>query len=196
MMNFPLELRFKLLAIAQQIAVRDSSGQLLCYVKQKAFKLKEAVTVFGDEAQTRPLYKIEADRVFDISAKYHIEDMAGQPVGMIKRHGMRSFWRTHYEVQRDDRHIFDIREENPWVKVADGFFSEIPVVGMLSGYLFHPAYRVVDSVTGNTVMRAEKRAAFFEGLYTIESLGPMSDDDARLGMLSILMMLVLERQRG
>ena len=61
-MNFPLELRFKILAIASQIAVRDASGNLLCYVKQKAFKLKEAVTVFGDEEQTRPLYTIKADR--------------------------------------------------------------------------------------------------------------------------------------
>ncbi len=51
--------------------------------EQKAFKLKEAVTVFGDEEQTRPLYTIKADRVFDISAQHNIDDMAGQPVGMI-----------------------------------------------------------------------------------------------------------------
>ncbi len=195
-MNFPLELRFKILAIASQIAVRDASGVLLCYVKQKAFKLKEAVTVFGDEEQTRPLYTIKADRVFDISAQYNIDDMAGQPVGMIKRHGMRSFWRSHYEVQRAGHQIFDIREENPWIKVADTVFGEIPVVGILSGYLFHPAYRLTDAVSGNTVLRAEKRPAFFEGVYTIEALGAMSDDDERLGMLSILMMLLLERQRG
>src|SRR3954468_1128541 len=71
-MNFPLELRFKLLAISSQISVRDASGHLLCHVKQKAFKLKEEVTVFGDEAQTRPLYRINADRVIDISAQYQI----------------------------------------------------------------------------------------------------------------------------
>lgn len=195
-MNFPLELRFKILAIASQIAVRDASGILLCYVKQKAFKLKEAVTVFGDEEQTRPLYTIKADRMLDISAQYNIDDMAGQPVGMIKRHGMRSFWRSHYEVQRDGIRVFDIREENPWIKVADTAFGEIPVLGILSGYLFHPAYRLTDAVSGTAVLRAEKRPAFFEGVYIIESLGAMSQDDERLGMLSILMMLLLERQRG
>lgn len=195
-MNFPLELRFKILAIASQIAVRDAGGILLCYVKQKAFKLKEAVTVFGDEEQTRPLYTIKADRVFDISAQYNIDDMSGQPVGMIKRHGMRSFWRSHYEVQRNGMKVFDIREENPGIKVADAVFGQIPVVGMLSGYLFHPAYRLTDALTGTTVLRAEKRPAFFEGIYIIEALGAMSQDDERLGMLSILMMLLLERQRG
>ena len=66
-MNFPLELRFRIVAISAQASLRDASGHLLCYVKQKAFKLKEAVTVFGDEAQQRPLYHINADRVLDIS---------------------------------------------------------------------------------------------------------------------------------
>lgn len=195
-MNFPLELRFKILAIASQIAVRDASGNLLCYVKQKAFRLKEAVTVFGDEEQSRPLYTIKADRVWDISAQYNIDDMAGHPIGMIRRHGMRSFWRSHYEIQRNGLQVFEIREENPWIKVADAALGEIPFLGILSGYVFHPAYRLTDAVTGNVVLRAEKRAAFFEGLYTIEALGVMSDDDERLGMLSILMMLLLERQRG
>ena len=49
-MNFPLDLRFKLLAIASQIAVTDAQGQLVYYAKQRAFKLKEAVTVFADAA--------------------------------------------------------------------------------------------------------------------------------------------------
>jgi hypothetical protein len=53
-MNYPLDLSFKLLALASQIYVRDSQGNLVFYVKQKMFKLKEAITVFGDEAQTQP----------------------------------------------------------------------------------------------------------------------------------------------
>ena len=47
MMNFPLTLNFKKLALSPQISVTDASGRLLFYVKQKAFKLKEAVTVFA-----------------------------------------------------------------------------------------------------------------------------------------------------
>ena len=54
-MNYPLQLSFKILAIARQLSVTDTTGRLVFYVKQKAFKLKEAVTVFADAEQTLPV---------------------------------------------------------------------------------------------------------------------------------------------
>ena len=114
-MNFPLDLRFKILAIAAQIYVRDSAGHIIAYVKQKAFKLKEDVTVFGDEAQTRPLYRIRADRVIDIAAQYQIEDTSGAELGTVKRRGMRSLWRAHYEVRRGGQPVMTFEEEYAWV---------------------------------------------------------------------------------
>ena len=47
-MNYPLDLSFKILAIAPQISVSDANGALVLYVKQKAFKLKEDVTIYAD----------------------------------------------------------------------------------------------------------------------------------------------------
>ena len=73
-MNFPLDLSFKKVALNPQVSVRDASGNVVLYTKQKAFKLKEAVTVFADEAQTRPLYTINADRVLDFNARYNIAE--------------------------------------------------------------------------------------------------------------------------
>jgi uncharacterized protein YxjI len=67
-MNYPIHFSFKILAIASQIYIRDSSGNLLAYVKQKLFKLKEDINVFGDEGQTQLLYNIKADRVLDFSS--------------------------------------------------------------------------------------------------------------------------------
>lgn len=195
-MNFPLDLRFKILAIASQIYVRDSMGHVICYVRQKAFKLKEEVTIFGDEAQTRPLYKIHADRVIDISAQYRIDDMTGREIGTVKRRGMRSFWRAHYEVHRGGQQVLAIQEENAWVKVADGFLREIPILNLFAGYLFHPAYRVTRTDSGAVALRVQKQAAFLEGRFKIDATGPLSEDDERLGVLSILMMLLLERARG
>lgn len=86
--------------MAPQISVTDASGALLFYVKQKAFKLKESVTVFRDAEQTQPLYRIAADRVLDISAQYRIDEEGGAPLGVLQRRGMRSLWRAHYEVHR------------------------------------------------------------------------------------------------
>lgn len=196
MLNFPLDLRFKIIAIAPQISVFDSAGQLICYVRQKAFKLKEAVTVFGDAAQTRALYRIEADRVLDFAATYHISETSGRRLGVVRRQGMRSLWRAHYDIEHEGGSAFHIREENPWVKVLDGFIGEIPVIGMLSGYLLHPAYRVTRAGSDEQVARAVKRPAFFEGRYSIDRTGSLSEDEARLVLLGMLMMLLLERDRG
>jgi hypothetical protein len=195
-MNFPLDARFKLLAIASQISVTDAGGTLLYYARQKAFKLREAVTVFGDEAQSRPLFKIQADRIMDISARYRIEDAGGAELGALQRHGMRSFWRTHYDVEQGGRPAYTIREENPWTKVLDGLFGSIPVLGLLAGYLFHPAYLVSQAPDGPTILRVVKQPALLEGRFRMEHLGPADDRAVDVLVVSVLMMLLLERDRG
>lgn len=195
-MNFPLDVRFKLLAVSSQIAVRDSSGQICLYVKQKAFKLKEAVTVFADEAQLRPVARINADRMLDFSARYLIDDADGRALGVIQRRGMRSFWRAQYDVSRGDQPLFTIREENPWVAVADGLLTQIPVLGMFAGYLFHPAYLVTRTGADTPALRVVKQPALFEGRFLLESLRALDVDDTRLAVLSVLMLLLLERRGG
>ncbi len=141
-MNFPLQLRFKTFAIAPQIVVTNATGALVLYVRQQAFKLKEAVNVYADAAKTRLLYTIAADRVWDFNAQYHVTNTQGARLGSVRRRGMRSLWTAHYEIEREGRVVFSIREENPWTKVLDGFFGQIPVLGLLAAYLFHPAYLV------------------------------------------------------
>ena len=42
-MSYPLTLRFKVLALANQLSVYGADDRLLMYAKQKAFKLKEAI---------------------------------------------------------------------------------------------------------------------------------------------------------
>jgi len=97
-MNYPLDLSFKLLALANQIAVTDAQGTLIFYVKQKMFKLKEAVTVFADKEQQRQLYSINADRVMDFSARYQIATANGESLGSVKRQGMKSLWKARYDI--------------------------------------------------------------------------------------------------
>lgn len=203
-MRFPLELRFKTIALAPQLSVTDAAGQLLFYVRQKAFKLKEAVTVFADEGQTRALYRIDADRIIDFSARYRITDAStGAELGVVQRRGMRSIWRAHYEIQRGGATAMDVREENPWIRVLDGLMSDVPVLGMFTGYAFHPAYRLSAAGAGDgapAMLRMVKRPALFEGRYEIERPGATpaggSDDDERLAVLGLLMIVLLERVRG
>jgi uncharacterized protein YxjI len=195
MIAYPLQLSFKIIAIAPQISVTDATGRLLFYVKQKAFKLKEKVTVFADEAQTRALYSIAADRILDISAQYDITNAAGAKIGTVKRQGMRSIWRAHYDVMRGGTTVLTIREENPWVKVVDGLIGEIPVLGLLTGHFLHPAY-LLSRPGGPALVRVQKRAAFFEGRYEVTRKGELPTEDEEVALLAVLMMLLLERNRG
>ena len=194
-MNYPLQLSFKIVAIAPQFTVRDAAGNLLFYVRQKLFKLKEAITVFGDEAQTQPLFKVNADRVIDFSARYDITDVHGRYVGSVKRQGMRSLWRTHYEVFDGNAVTMSIREENPWVKVVDGLLGEIPIVGAFTGYFFNPAY-LVTRPDGAVLMRLAKQPALFEGKFALERHAPLSEIEELRALLLIMMMVLLERSRG
>lgn len=195
-MDYPLDFRFKLIALASQIAVRDNHERLVCYVRQKMFKLKEAVTVYADEEQTQPLYTITADRWIDFSARYRIADMAGRELGVVQRRGMRSLWKAQYEVERDGATVFTIQEANPWIKLADSVVGELPVVGMFTGYFLHPAYRIVHTGLGLETMRLTKRPALFEGKYELDRRAAVDEDEERLALLSVLMMMLLERNRG
>lgn len=194
-MDYPLQLSFKLMAMAPQIYVRDAAGQVRMYVKQKLFKLKEKITVFADEEQTRPAYHIQADRVIDFNARYDITLADGRPLGSVRRRGARSLLRAHYEVLQGEDVVLLIRELNPWSKVGDALLGEIPVIGMFSGYLFHPAYTVTRA-DGGEVLRATKQPAMWEGKYTVQKSAELSGEAEALGVLSLLMLLLLERRRG
>lgn len=194
-MNYPIELSFKLLALASQIYVRDAQGNLVFYVKQKLFKLKEAITVFADEGQTQPLYTINADRVLDFSARYHFAVMNGAPFGSVKRQGMKSIWKARYDIMDGENVVMTIQEENGWVKVVDALVGEIPIVGMFTGYIFNPTY-LVARPDGTPVMRITKQPAFFESKFKLEQIGQFHPQEELRMTLGVLMMLLLERSRG
>jgi len=193
---YPLTMSFKVVTFVPQFTIHDADGQLIAYVRQKLFKLKEAVTVFADEAQTQPLYTLKADRILDWSARYDIASASnGRPIGAVKRQGMKSLWKAHYDVLVGDRPTYGIRGESAWVNVFDGIFSEIPIVGMFSGYLFHPAY-LITRPDGPTVMRLVKQPAFFEGRFRLDRIEHVPAEDEERILLSLVMMILLERSRG
>lgn len=194
-MQYPIELTFKFWALAPQISVVDSQGNLVFYVKQKLFKLKEAITLFADIERTRPLYYVKADRIIDFSARYNFTDSEENYIGAVKRRGLRSLWRARYDIFDGDTVTFTIQEKNPWVKVVDALFAEIPVVGMFSGYVFNPVY-LVSRVDGTVVMRLEKNPSFLSRKFTIKAVDQLSHGEEQQVLLSLMMMLLIERTRG
>ncbi len=196
-LHFPITLRMKLMALAPQFYVSDKQNRPIAYVKQKLFKLKEDIRIFANEKQDQLLYTIQADRIIDFNASYSMQDaQTGQKLGAIKRKGMRSLWKAAYQVHdANDMPSYFISEESAFTRLMDSIFSELPFIGLLSGYVFNPSYLVKDA-NGTTVMRMKKQPALFEGVFKMETFHPLSAQDQKRLMLSLFMVVVLERMRG
>lgn len=194
-MQYPIELRFKLLTFGQRVTATDANGQTLMFIKQKMFKLKEQVEIYSDSSQSKLLFRMGADRMIDFSASYHFTDAAGNNWGAVRRKGMRSLWSAHYEVVQDQQLDMTISEESPMKKVLESLLSEIPLVGFLAVYFLNPSY-IVRRPDGTPLLRLIKRPAIWEGKYTLEKLGEMPEDDELRSLMSLIMLVLLERRRG
>jgi len=194
-MQFPITMEFKLLALTPQVSVTDANGQLVCFVKQKMFKLKEKIDIFQDVEKQTALFSISADKVLDYSARYRFTDPLGQEIGSTKRHGRKSIWKARYDIYQGEQVEATIKEDNAWVKVGDGLFSEIPFVGMLSGYVFNPTYTVADP-NGTVLAKIKKRPGFTSRTFEIDKISEMSEASETRIVLAILMMTLRERRRG
>ena len=69
-MKYPLDMRFKMLTLAQQIFVRDADGKSILFIKQKMFRLKEKIDVLSDPDSGNKIFENNADRNIDFSANY------------------------------------------------------------------------------------------------------------------------------
>jgi len=196
-LNYPLDFKFKITTLSSDFNITDKNGNYVGYVRQKMFKLKEDVIIFNDETRSRELFRIQANQWIDFNASYSITDLEnGKIFGRLARQGMRSLWKSHYDVLDENSALkYQISEDNAWVKVLDGFIGEIPIVGMFTGYFLNPSYTVKDSA-GKEYFRLKKMPSLIGRRFQLDRLIDIDDEDESLVVLSLLMMVLLERERG
>ncbi len=194
--TFPISLQFKISSISNDFTATDSKGKIIAYVKQKLFKLKEDILIFSDQSKTEQLYRIKADKWLDFSAAYAFFDKDGKEFGKIARKGWKSIWKAQYTILDENQNIqYTVSEENAWAKVGDSILGQIPIISMLTGYLFNPSY-IVKNTKDKEIVRLRKLPSFFGRNFEITKEGPMdSDDDDRI-LLGLMMMILLEKNRG
>ena len=194
---YPLKFTFRVLTFAPRMDVIDATGRSVLHVRQKIFRLKEHVEIFTDATRKTKLADIRADRILDWSARYSFADVWGGAIGATGRKGWRSMWRAHYEVFNpgDSTPDFSIREENPFAKFMDGLIVQIPLIGLLTLYLFHPRY-IATRGDGMGVLRMHKLPAFLQGKFRIEQLSEATPRETMNLLLSFIMLTMLERRRG
>lgn len=195
MMNYPLDLSFKIVTIGTRVRVTDAAGQLVAYVRKKKFRLKEDVGVYADEDQRKLLFRLKADRVLDFGASYSVNAPNGATLGAVRQQGVRSLWKSSYILSdAQNTAIGAIHEENPWTKVLDGLMEAIPFSDALGGLFFNPAY--IADLRGAPVLRLRKERAVLESRFTVEKLGDFSEEEEELLLAGLIMLVLLERDRG
>lgn len=194
--QFPLKLSFKVTTLANDFVVKDANNTTISYVKQKLFKFVDEVTVYSNESKTNVLYKINANKWIDFSATYIFTNSMGAEVGRVARKGWRSIWKARYEIY-DEHQKQDllIEEDNAWTKVFDTLFSEIPILGIFTGYVFNPSYSV-KRPDGTVVAQLKKLPGFFGRNFNIDKVAEFETGEEERIVLSIMMMILLERRRG
>ncbi len=194
--TYPLTLTFKVLTISSYIRVVDATGRLVSYVKQRAFRLREDVTIFSDEEQRQPLFHIKANKIIDIGATYAITSADGRPLGSLKQRGMRTFWTATYDILDETGSAIGlIHEQDAWVKVIDGLIGEIPLVGFVIQQWINPTY-LIDGAGGPTYLRLRKRPSLIERRFTLEQDSPLPSRLEQVALPAVLMVVLLERGRG
>ena len=195
MMDYPLDLRFKIATIGTRVSVTDAGGRLVAYVRKKKFRLKEDIGVYADDNQQRLLFRIKADRMVDFGASYAVALPDGTPIGAVRQEGMRSLWKSTYVLTNAlDENIGSIHEENPWTKVLDGLMEAIPFGDALGGLFFNPAY-IVD-LRGGPALRAVKQRSILESSFRLEKLKDFSEKEEDLILAGVIMTVLIERDRG
>ena len=195
-MQFPLQLTFKITTITNDFRVQDAEGRELAFVRQKLFRLKEEIHVFSDESRQQLNFKIKADRWLDFSATYRFFDANDKEIGCVVRHGMKSIWKASYQIYDEKQQPdFAVNEENAMVKIFDGIFGELPIIGMFTGYFFNPSY-IVTRPDGTLIARLQKEKSFFGRRFSVSKLAEFESGEENRILLGLMMMILLERSRG
>ena len=194
--NYPINFKFKIGTLANDFSAKDADGKTVAFVRSKLFRLKEQVVVFSDETKTKEMFHIKANKWLDFNTAYNFTSAEGTELGKVARKGWKSLWKAKYELYDEaDKQDLVIQEENPWTKVFDALLGEIPIVSMLSGYLFNPKYAITRP-DGTLVARLSKQKSFFGRKFTIEKLAEFKTGEELHILLGSMMMLLLERRRG
>jgi len=113
--------------IGASFHVYDPEGRLVFFCRQKAFKLKEDIRLFAEEAKVNEILTMKARQIIDFGATYDVFDpVANETVGSLRRKGLKSMLRDEWLFHdTDGRQIAVIREDSvglallrrlhPWV---------------------------------------------------------------------------------
>ena len=168
----------------------DEHENMIGFLKQKAFKLKEDIRLYSDESMSRELLTIKARKILDFSSAYDVVDPATQQkVGALKRRGWKSLLKDEWIVMdASDMEIGKVKEDSALLatlrRIHELFSLLIP-----QSYVFEVGNEQVGTAKQNFNPFVLKLNVDF-------SQDPMKRMDRRLVAAAVVLLLAIEgRQR-
>lgn len=188
MLAAPLKVRRKSLAkIGHEVFISDQADNLLLWVKQKGFKLKEDIRIFADESKAEERLTIQARKVMDFNAAFDVVDPGtGEKVGGFRRKGWSSFI-------KDEWQILDVNENQ-----IGAIHEDTMVLALLRRFLTSLIPQTYEfKVNDETVAQLKQHfnPFLFKGEFHMLPQG--SDKlDPRLAIAGVVLLMIMEGRQG
>lgn len=180
--------RQKLLTlVAKKFYVEDSSGAVIAFCKQKAFKLKEDIRLYTDESETSELLNIKARAIIDFSAAYDVVDsVTGEKIGALKRKGWKSLLKDEWILMDTmDQEIGFVKEDSILMASIRRYLTNL----IPQSYVFE--------FRNHEVGTAKQNFNFFAPKLTLDfSADPAKILDRRLALAAALLLMAIEGRQS
>ena len=177
-------LKRQVFALTGKLRFYNPQDQVVIYVEQKMFRLREDIRVYGDESKSQEILLIQARSIIDFNTAYDVIDTAsGQKVGTLRRRGWRSMTRDEWEVlDGNDQVVGMLFEDSVWMALLRR---------LLLGSLLPQNY---DMTIGETrVADLRQKFTFFGYEMIIDfSMDQNRILDRRLGIAAATLMAIIE----
>ena len=168
----------------------DSSGNVVFYSKQKAFKLKEDIRIYTGEDMNTEVLTIRTDQVFDLGATYQVYDpqQGGVHVGSLRRKGLKSMVRDEWVfLNVAGQEMGLIQEDSTGMALIRRF---VPM-----GHLVPQEYN--GNLGGVSVCRFKRNFNPFVNKVTLDySMDQQGLLDRRLGIAAAVLLVAIEGKQN
>jgi len=167
--------------------IYDTSGNLRFYIKQKAFKIREAIRVYRDEAQTQEQMSIQARTVMDFNTTYDVTDtVTGENLGAARRKGMKSLFKDEWELLSPDGDVIGLVEETGGIlSILRRFINALKFIPQ--------KYQV--TIGGQLEGIIDQRFAFLLATYDVDFTPGTGKLDPRMGVAIMVLLLAIESRQ-
>lgn len=181
-------LKRQVLTLTGKLRFYDPLGNLVMFVEQKMFRLREDIRVYADETKTQEILLIKARNILDWAAAYDVIDsLTREKVGALRRKGWRS-------VLRDAWQILDAADQ-PIGLLCEDSFGQALLRRLLLWSLLPQHYDIV--IGGQRVADLRQKFHPFAYQMTVDfRMDSQNVLDRRLGIAAAILLAIIEGKQS